>query len=586
MSTTISIRLPCRPVEGCALRAQGLLRSNEYALEEVELRWRWLRGEKVVPNCAYQGCDFAYDYDPVSVSRRGTALQCVACLKAQRGSNASSLQGRVTFCSARCFVKAWPTHKERHVWAKPTCEEATTGSWRLRANSEGAASDDSVGLLGRPRGAGSAPYRGTNGQAEASDEDYVEAWELLANGSAEVLASGDEVGRRLRVECYGIVLKSEQICARGFAVTEPVLAAPGPGPERRWYGEQPSPMRDDGDRRIRIASYNVLAEIYATSNMYPYCPRWALDWQYRVRRVVDEINDSDPDVLCLQEAQRDLYERDLLPALEAQGYEGTFAQKSREAMGAAGKVDGCAMFWKRTRFRLAEHRTVSFNDIARSEAAALSLSDGDEHAFLLRLVKDNVAHFSVLESYDPRGPRRLCVANTHLYSNKESADTKLWQALHLLRELERFVHRSHRDHFALILAGDFNSVVQSAVYDLLVDGMVDPSHNDLQHFLTLPATYRGGRPPNVLPDPRDISHRLNLASAYHVALGTEPPYTNFTLNFQGTLDYILFDPNSLRCLAVAQIPGRDEIRATGQALPNAQYPSDHLMLLADFLCPI
>lgn len=569
----ISVRLPCRPVEGCALRAQGVVRSTELARDDMELRWRWLRGESVVPNCAYENCDFAYDYDPVSVSRRGHALLCVACLKQQQATGLPHREA-LTFCSARCFVAAWPDHKRRHcakaLNSAASSSEEAAGSKRLRANSEGATSDDSMGPLGRHAVAGQWPQNGSR------DEHSFEAWELVAEGSPELVASAEDVGRRLRVECYVFSRsRGDEVGARGVVVTEPVLARPGPAPERRFYGDL-----EDFEGRIRIASYNVLAEIYATSNMYPYCPRWALDWQYRCRRVVDEIAEAEADVICLQEAQRDHYERDLEPALEQRGYEGTFTQKSRASMGAAGKVDGCALFWKRDKFRLAEQRVVTFNDLARSEAAALALADRDEHAFLLRLVKDNVAQIAVLESYEHRGPRRLCVANTHLYSHKDFSDTKLWQALHLTRELDRFLHsRPHRDHLPLVLAGDFNSAPQSAVHDFLLHAHVDPSHHDLR-----PDAPPGSRrPSNVLPpDPRDISHRLNLASAYNTLLGAEPPYTNFTKHFRGTLDYILYDPTALRCLAVAEIYDKDEITNAGDALPNAQFPSDHVMLIADF----
>jgi hypothetical protein len=33
--------------------------------------------------------------------------------------------------------------------------------------------------------------------------------------------------------------------------------------------------------KFRVATYNVLAEIYATQTMYPYCDHWALTWNYR-----------------------------------------------------------------------------------------------------------------------------------------------------------------------------------------------------------------------------------------------------------------------------------------------------------------
>ncbi|KAJ8598977.1 hypothetical protein CTAYLR_009260 [Chrysophaeum taylorii] len=537
MTTTISVRVPRRPVEGCLLRAQGLVRSSELARDEVELRWRWLRGE-VVPNCAFESCEFAYDYDPVSVMQRGTALQCAACVKA------NAAREELTFCSARCFIDAWPRHKQKHAkyLARP------------RANSEGAASDDD--------------WCGGCVPTKRPGDDDEQRWEVLCDGPAEVSPSADEVGRRLRVECYGVA--RDEIVARGAVVTETVLAGPsGGGAPRRWVGET-----SNAEERVRVASYNVLAEIYATPNMYPYCARWALDWQYRFRRLVDEIIDVDPDVLCLQEAQRDHYERDVEPALEARGYEGIFAQKARE--GAAGKVDGCAMFWKRAKFRLSEHRTVSFNDLARGEATALALADRDQHAFLLRLVKDNVAQIAVLETFHAvHHRRRLCVANTHLYSNKENADTKLWQALALSREIDRLVHRHQRD-LPLVIAGDFNSVPTSSVYALLATGTVDPNHADLH-----PPNDKRRGPFSILPDPRNINHRLNLASAYRVALGAEPSFTILTPAFQGTLDYVWYDPATLRCAAVAQIPSHHLLTTTAKGLPNAQFPSDHIMLACD-----
>lgn len=40
----------------------------------------------------------------------------------------------------------------------------------------------------------------------------------------------------------------------------------------------------------------------------------------------------------------------------------------------------------------------------------------------------------------PAAAAQLCVANTHLYSNPELPDVKLWQCNALLQELEGFVH--------------------------------------------------------------------------------------------------------------------------------------------------
>jgi len=66
------------------------------------------------------------------------------------------------------------------------------------------------------------------------------------------------------------------------------------------------------------------------------------------------------------------------------------------------------------------------------------------------------------------------------------------------------------------------------------------------------------------------------------ALGTEPIYTNYTQQFKGTLDYVLFSPMRIRLMSVAGLPTPNEIEIdSGEGLPSSVYPSDHLMLVAD-----
>lgn len=51
---------------------------------------------------------------------------------------------------------------------------------------------------------------------------------------------------------------------------------------------------------VKICTYNILAESYATHQMYPHCPLWALLWSFRGPRVVSQLRQLDVDVLCLQ----------------------------------------------------------------------------------------------------------------------------------------------------------------------------------------------------------------------------------------------------------------------------------------------
>ena len=64
-------------------------------------------------------------------------------------------------------------------------------------------------------------------------------------------------------------------------------------------------------------------------------------------RVLDELDRFDAEILCIQEVQLDHYNSFLSQMLHDRGYEGWFKQKTRKEMGKAGKVDGCALFYKR-----------------------------------------------------------------------------------------------------------------------------------------------------------------------------------------------------------------------------------------------
>ena len=76
-----------------------------------------------------------------------------------------------------------------------------------------------------------------------------------------------------------------------------------------------------------------------------------------------------------------------------------------------------------------------------------------------------------------------------------------------------------------------------------------------------------------------------LRSAYQVANGAEPNFTNFAVNnnvpFCDTLDYI-FLSHDWQVDSVLQLPHRDEILGP---LPSEVEPSDHLLISATVSLP-
>jgi CCR4-NOT transcription complex subunit 6 len=186
-------------------------------------------------------------------------------------------------------------------------------------------------------------------------------------------------------------------------------------------------------------------------------------------------------VLSLQ-VQADHYEQNLQPSLAEMGYDGLYKQKTRESMGQHGKVDGCAVFWKKSKFIMVENYTIEFNDIVKRNATQMGLEDSDLHRFISRNSKDNVAQVLVFEALvrppqqQPQRSRtanRICVVNTHLYSNHTRPEIKLWQTATLLQEIEPFILNND---LALCICGDFNSEPESAVYQYLSSCRLDESN--------------------------------------------------------------------------------------------------------------
>lgn len=154
----------------------------------------------------------------------------------------------------------------------------------------------------------------------------------------------------------------------------------------------------DSNLGFRIISYNVLAEIYATQSQYPYCPLWALSFEYRRKLLMQELKRYDADILCLQEVQADHFNSKLYHDLHAMGYEGLFKAKTRASMGREGRIDGCALFYRTSRFALSEKYVIEFNDAAEAtyQVKGKQLQPQRE-ALLKRLKRDNVAQVVVLE---------------------------------------------------------------------------------------------------------------------------------------------------------------------------------------------
>lgn len=72
--------------------------------------------------------------------------------------------------------------------------------------------------------------------------------------------------------------------------------------ERFWHSlDQYNNSANNASKgSFTVLTYNILAEKYATAQMYGYVPSWALIWDYRKQMILHEILSYDADIICLQ----------------------------------------------------------------------------------------------------------------------------------------------------------------------------------------------------------------------------------------------------------------------------------------------
>ena len=597
MLSVLRVHLPSDiPIVGCELTPYVLLRRPDKNLttEDVPesapieghfLRYKWYRiqSDRKVAVCSVHPSEHA-------------TLQCLGCVKAKIPVAKSY------HCSPKCFSDAWQHHRVLHDRAASAVNENGNEEEELfgRFNSTGsgsintslAPSASSASLAN-----GSAPLY----PAAVTQRSGGETW-FEVGRSKTYTPTADDIGHVLKFECVVVDAETKLTVGHGSNIlTSRVIPAPSPTPRHLisvsgvdMVGHLDSDGRISSAGTFTVLSYNILSDVFATSELYSYCPSWALSWPYRKQNLLREIVGYRADIVCLQEIQSDHFEEFFAPELDKHGYQALYKRKTNEVYtGNIHTIDGCATFFRRDRFSHVKKYEVEFNKAAQSLTDAV-VPSAQKKTALNRLVKDNVALIAVLEakfSYqgaDIPGKRQLlCVANTHINVHQELKDVKLWQVHTLLKGLEKIAASAD---IPMLVCGDFNSVPGSAPHALLAMGKVDPMHPDLAID-----------PLGILRPASKLTHQLPLVSAYSsfarmgVGIGleqqrrrldpstNEPLFTHCTRDFIGTLDYIFYTADSLTVESLLELLDEDSLRKD-TALPSPEWSSDHIALLAEFRC--
>lgn len=118
-------------------------------------------------------------------------------------------------------------------------------------------------------------------------------------------------------------------------------------------------------QQFRVISYNLLADYYCDSDfsrtqLFPYCPPFALAIDYRKLLFIREIIGYNSDICCLQEVDAKVFDLDLTLCLGEQGFDGVLQKKGDTN-------EGVATFYNRNRFSLVQSYGINLSENMASQ---------------------------------------------------------------------------------------------------------------------------------------------------------------------------------------------------------------------------
>ncbi|XP_068201007.1 2',5'-phosphodiesterase 12 [Palaemon carinicauda] len=350
-------------------------------------------------------------------------------------------------------------------------------------------------------------------------------------------------------------------------VLSPALVSAGPGvcPFERRHEHTTVPA---GEKSLRVISYNILADLYADGefarkHLFPTCPSYAMDIDYRKQLLIKELLGYNGDLICMQEVDEKVFDYDLEPVLSNIGFEGAFDAK-------AGQVrEGLAVFYRKEKLRLLERNRLVLSNELQSNILFSDMWEKLQSNEKLKervIARSTVLQVSVLESVED--PSRIIVlGNTHLYFHPNADHIRILQGGICMQLLQQIIclyqTKSPEKDVSLLFCGDFNSTPEFGIYRFMTTQLIDTEDVDWSSC-----------PEECIKDV-EIYHNFEMDSACGL-----PAYTNYTVGFYGCLDYIFYQTDKFIVKKVIPMPTHEEV-TEHTALPSITFPSDHIAIAAD-----
>ncbi|RDX99283.1 Carbon catabolite repressor protein 4-like 5, partial [Mucuna pruriens] len=356
--------------------------------------------------------------------------------------------------------------------------------------------------------------------------------------------------------------------------------------------------------KVVVVSYNILGVENASKHpdLYSNIPHSFLEWGRRKKLILEEINNYNASILCFQEVD---HFHDLDDLFRSSGFKGVYKARTGEAQ------DGCAVFWKDNLFNLLHQEDIEFQRYGlRNNVAQLCVLEANHDK-----KESDACNLTTMEPSTRK--RRFVVGNIHVLFNPNRGDMKLGQVRLLLDKAYKL--SQEWGNIPVIIAGDLNSVPQSAIYKFLSSSKLDIQLHDRRNMsgqleiqtnrvfrsqigdhasISMSVSrqlYRWSveelRLASGAEGVTHLQHQLKLCSAYSgVPLRLqgnqstrddigEPVATSYHSKFMGTVDYIWHSEDLIPVRVLETLP--IDILRRSRGLPSEKWGSDHLAVVCE-----
>eukprot|EP00439_Symbiodinium_sp_Y106_P084302 s177_g25.t1 len=280
------------------------------------------------------------------------------------------------------------------------------------------------------RGWHTLPQHSWNPKPEENEaEDPIAQWTEVGN-SRQYSPTQNDIERPLRLDIIPLTKSGKEAKGKMTITTGTVIPTPKEARMRQMISNGGTFNAEWLQKQFKVFNWNILADLYATENVYPYCEKWALSWNWRKHLIIKEVKSMGADIITLQEVQKDAFDEWFKPELAADGYDGLFQQKKRDPIFHRGKYtsEGCATFWRVSRFKRVEKAIFDYDRLSQqvvrwrftSACSAVKLA-GKLSAPLDSLTDSNLqnahssrpAGFTMAPSHSCRLRRHACIYHQH-----------------------------------------------------------------------------------------------------------------------------------------------------------------------------